>query len=196
MQAASLPLSIIIVGVGPAEFDGECSILASGLSFFMSTWINTAEEREEGRAQWQEVTLFTEDRCLISVTKHIKQLNKTAFWSLKNVLLFDHQNANWRLDRWESLPSCRWWTCWNASRPRQHLSSPLLQPAAVIISSHSLLGLNLRWLTRFVALSQCLTVPPHTSQRSENWKSSTHDWVCGQPSSVSTLSGAHSLIEA
>ncbi len=36
VQAASLPLSIIIVGVGPAEFDGKCFILAIGLSCLMS----------------------------------------------------------------------------------------------------------------------------------------------------------------
>lgn len=41
VQAASLPLSIIIVGVGPAEFDGEYSILALGRYFFsISKWVN------------------------------------------------------------------------------------------------------------------------------------------------------------
>lgn len=31
-QAASLPMSIIIVGVGPAEFDGKCVYLSVCLS--------------------------------------------------------------------------------------------------------------------------------------------------------------------
>lgn len=30
LQAASLPMSIIIVGVGPAEFDGECTLAQEG----------------------------------------------------------------------------------------------------------------------------------------------------------------------
>lgn len=41
-QAASLPLSIIIVGVGPAEFDGKCSII--WFLFFTLVCINTMAE--------------------------------------------------------------------------------------------------------------------------------------------------------
>lgn len=50
VQAASLPLSIIIVGVGPAEFDGECSIIR--FFFFMLVCINMIAEC------WQERTIY------------------------------------------------------------------------------------------------------------------------------------------
>lgn len=44
IQGSSLPLSIIIVGVGPAEFDGECFISVSRLlSASASRWANTPE---------------------------------------------------------------------------------------------------------------------------------------------------------
>lgn len=55
IQGSSLPLSIIIVGVGPAEFDGECFASVSRLlTASTSRCVNTIEMRGEEKAGRRE----------------------------------------------------------------------------------------------------------------------------------------------
>lgn len=78
LQAASLPMSIIIVGVGPAEFDGKCASVSDVTAYWSISDMSSAV---------QSMQLHCENNCNTwNISTQLTPLPPSTVWHVNAVL--------------------------------------------------------------------------------------------------------------